>query len=322
MVVNEEVIAFFAPAPPGWSRPAEEKVTTMATLLTTSAAALAVAALPLGGFIAAGPASAAAAGNGNPAAEYTYVVECGSDDVLNAPRSFDIDCTAKHGAARTYLQNLTWSGWGNATATAKGRFAVERPTTHHEADVRLYPVTVKATNIKRGEANQKYSRLEVTFTKRAPKGFDRTIAFTLDEGKVTREGARGHRHGGHKRHNPDRNRLNSGTYMIECVEDQLREVPTRFTVTCADAKEYLDKLTWKGWGHKQARASGVLTIEPTYAEKQESKGKARAQNYPVTVVADKLVKREANQVYSRMQVTFTGKTAPGEPRTMVIDLPK
>ena len=54
--------------------------------------------------------------------------------------------------------------------------------------------------------------------------------------------------------------------MIECVDDQLREVPAKFTVTCADAKEYLNKLTWKGWGHKEARASGVLTIEPTFAD--------------------------------------------------------
>ncbi|MDO5697960.1 MAG: hypothetical protein Q4G51_08290 [Dermatophilus congolensis] len=129
-----------------------------------------------------------------------------------------------------------------------------------------------------------------------------------------------HRHPGHGRHHSDRNHLNAGTYMIECADDQLREVPRSFVVTCADAKEYLNKLTWKGWGHDQARAKGVLTIEPTYAEKQA--GTTRTANYPVTVVADKLVKREANQVYSRMKVTFTGKKAPGEPRTMLVELPR
>lgn len=123
-------------------------------------------------------------------------------------------------------------------------------------------------------------------------------------------------------HGSDRNHLGAGTYMLECLDDELREAPRRFDVTCADAKEYLNKLTWKGWGHGKARASGVLTVEPTYAEKRESRGKARTRNYPVTVVADKLIRREANQVYSRLKVTFTGKKAPGEPRTMVIELPR
>ena len=127
------------------------------------------------------------------------------------------------------------------------------------------------------------------------------------------------------RHEPDHNHRNSSTYMLECVEDQLRERPRKFVTGCADAKEYLNKLTWKGWGHNRARATGVLTVEPTYADKQRAAKRnepVRAKSYPVTVVADKLVRREATQVYSRLKVTFTGKKAPGEPRTMVITLPR
>lgn len=298
----------------------------MSTALKTSAAALALATLPIAGFASAGSAAAHDGGRDgrrdNSAAGYTFVMECGNDDPLAAPASFDIDCTAKqgrHSKARTYLQNLRWRGWGKATATARGRFAVERPTTGRP-DVRLYPVTVKATDLARGEANQKYTRLEVTFTKRTPKGYARSIAFTLDEGKVTREKGRTHVHRGYGRHSVDRNHLDAGTYMIECADDQLREVPGRFVTACADAKEYLNKLTWKGWGHSTARATGVLTIEPTYADRQA--GRTRTLSYPVAVVADRLVKREANQVYSRMKVTFTGKKAPGEPRTMVVSLPR
>lgn len=125
--------------------------------------------------------------------------------------------------------------------------------------------------------------------------------------------------------NPDHNHINSGTFMLECVDDQLRERPRKFVTACADANEYLDKLTWKGWGHNRARATGVLTVQPTFAEKQHAATvhePATAKSYRVTVVADKLVKREANQVYSRLKVTFTGKKAPGEPRTMVIRLPR
>lgn len=110
----------------------------------------------------------------------------------------------------------------------------------------------------------------------------------------------------------------TGTYMIECVDDQLRERSRKFVLTCADGNEYLDKLTWKGWGKNGARAVGVVTVQPTYAEKKAGQ---KTRSYPVKVVADRLVKREANQVYTRLKVTFTGKKAPGEPRTMVVRLP-
>lgn len=107
------------------------------------------------------------------------------------------------------------------------------------------------------------------------------------------------------------------TYLVECVEDQLVQRPKTFTLTCADANQFLDRLQWADWGADTARATGVVTVnlcEPSCAQGKEA-------SYPVRVTASGLVEGEASATYRTLTVTATGERPQGTPRVETFDLP-
>lgn len=107
------------------------------------------------------------------------------------------------------------------------------------------------------------------------------------------------------------------TFMRQCVTDDVTNRPRRFTVACADANQYLDRLQWKRWGQRSARATGVMTVNTC----APSCAKGRFKNYPVSVRAHRIVKGEAAQFYSRLTVTYTKAVPTGERRTHTYVMP-
>lgn len=108
-----------------------------------------------------------------------------------------------------------------------------------------------------------------------------------------------------------------GTYLIECVDENLTQEPTSFTLACGDANEALDKLRWERWGLPRATAEGVLflnTCEPSCAD-------GRLERFAVSVAASKPVRHGAGQVYTLLTVRFLGKTPKGYQRVERYPLP-
>ncbi|MBK7722241.1 MAG: hypothetical protein IPI32_08470 [Austwickia sp.] len=265
-------------------------------------AAAALSVLPIAGF-AAQSANATAmtpkTPTPSPLAAVTHMLECGSDDSVQAPAVFTLDCSAS--TTKTYLEGMKWSGWGHDSANATGYLVKERPSTTGRANITRYPVAVTATKLAKREATQVYTKLAVRFTHAVPTGMDRVLCFYLaKEGRTQAP-------------TPART---ATRYMIECVDGNFVKKPTRFTLACGDDLEYLEKLRWKMWGPTSAKASGLLTVEPTYAEPGPTL------RYPVTVVADRVQAGQGKQLFTRLKITFTGKKAPFEPRVMTVDLPR
>lgn len=107
------------------------------------------------------------------------------------------------------------------------------------------------------------------------------------------------------------------TYLAECLEDSLVQRPRTFTLTCADANQSLEGLTWSRWGAEQATATGravINTCTPSCAEGKDV-------TYPVRVVASRLVKGEASATYRKLTVTATGDRPAGVPKVDTFDLP-
>ena len=107
------------------------------------------------------------------------------------------------------------------------------------------------------------------------------------------------------------------TFMRQCVTDDVTNRPRRFTVACAAANQSLDRLQWKRWGQRSARAKGVMTVNTC----APSCAKGKLKNYPVSVRAHRIVKGEAAQFYSRLTVTYTKAVPTGERRTHTYVLP-
>ena len=107
------------------------------------------------------------------------------------------------------------------------------------------------------------------------------------------------------------------TFLRQCVTDDVTNRPRRFTVACADANQSLDRLQWKRWGQRSARAAGVMTVNTC----APSCAKGRLKNYPVSVRAHRIVKGEAAQFYSRLTVTYTKAVPTGERRTHTYVMP-
>lgn len=108
-----------------------------------------------------------------------------------------------------------------------------------------------------------------------------------------------------------------GTYLIECVDENLAQEPTSFTLACGDANEALDKLRWERWGSPRATAEGVLflnTCEPSCAA-------GRLERYAVSVAASKLATHGTGQVYTLLTVRFLGKLPKGYQRVERYPLP-
>lgn len=98
------------------------------------------------------------------------------------------------------------------------------------------------------------------------------------------------------------------TYLVECVEGNLVQEPSTFTVACADANSSLDQLAWAGWGAASASATGVLSVnacEPDCASSREW------ETYPLTLTASGLELGEASALYTKLTLDFAGETPPG-----------
>lgn len=110
----------------------------------------------------------------------------------------------------------------------------------------------------------------------------------------------------------------TATFMKECLDDHLTNRPRRFTLACADANEYLDRLTWKGWGRSTATATGVLRVRDC----SDSCSVGRLQSFPVKVSVNRLHRGEAAQFYTSLRVTYTKAVPAGEKRSQVYALPR
>ncbi len=86
-------------------------------------------------------------------------------------------------------------------------------------------------------------------------------------------------------------------------------MPVQYTLTCADANTWLDKLQWTGWGTPTAHATGELwqnDCEPSCARGQFVQ-------YPASATATDMV----NGHYTWLEVS--APQAPGGPYDYVID---
>lgn len=107
------------------------------------------------------------------------------------------------------------------------------------------------------------------------------------------------------------------TYLIECVEENLRRAPRTFDLTCADANMRLTQLKWKNWGAKTATATGKVAVNTC----SPSCDKGKWASYAVKVSASKLAMGETARAYQTLTVTSTGKRPAGTPRVEVFKLP-
>lgn len=118
----------------------------------------------------------------------------------------------------------------------------------------------------------------------------------------------------------------ASTVMQECLPGNLTQRPRAFTLTCADANLRLDQMTWRNWGTKAARGTGVVTLNTCAPDC--ARGTMR--NYPVKVVADRLVPlttptakgKAYTQTYTRLTVRYTGTVPASSPRVEVFRLPR
>lgn len=108
------------------------------------------------------------------------------------------------------------------------------------------------------------------------------------------------------------------TFMKECGDDHVTNRPRRFTLACADAKQYLDRMTWKRWGQSAATGTGVVRLRDC----STSCSVGRLKSYPVKVVVNRIHRGEAAQFYTRMTLTYTKAVPAGEKRTEVFHLPR
>jgi hypothetical protein len=95
----------------------------------------------------------------------------------SSPKSVTLTC----GDGNTVLKGLKWSGFGGASAQAKGMFVMNtcEPDCAAGKDV-SYPVTVKATSPRTCKQGVRvYNKLTLKFTGRAPKSSSTLKRWTL-----------------------------------------------------------------------------------------------------------------------------------------------
>ncbi len=130
-------------------------------------------ALPTGGQV---PLDPSVAPSDLAAASATYIAECVDDNLVRSPKSLTLTC----GDGNESLEDLTWTGWGEAQARATGQIS----TNTCEPDcargsVKRYQVSVVVRNLDKREASQFYSQLTVTYTGDRPTSFTPSDTFEL-----------------------------------------------------------------------------------------------------------------------------------------------
>lgn len=130
-------------------------------------------ALPTGGQV---PLDPSVAPSDLAAASATYIAECVDDNLVRSPKSLTLTC----GDGNESLEDLTWTGWGEAQARATGQIS----TNTCEPDcargsVKRYQVSVVVRNLDKREASQFSSQLTVTYTGDRPTSFPPSDTFEL-----------------------------------------------------------------------------------------------------------------------------------------------
>jgi len=107
-------------------------------------------------------------------------------------------------------------------------------------------------------------------------------------------------------------------YLNECGHELVSE-PGTFTLTCADAGQTLQGLTWTGWSTPEAIAAGTEVVNlctPNCAA-------GRVVSIPVEVRASRLVTGKSAIAYTQLTVTVTGRLPAGlsSPEDFALDTP-
>jgi len=107
-------------------------------------------------------------------------------------------------------------------------------------------------------------------------------------------------------------------YLNECGHELVSK-PGTFTLTCADAGQTLQGLTWTGWSTPEAVATGTEVVNlctPTCVA-------GRVVSIPVEVRASRLVTGKSAIAYTQLTVTVTGRLPAGlsSPEEFTLDSP-
>lgn len=107
-------------------------------------------------------------------------------------------------------------------------------------------------------------------------------------------------------------------YLNECGHELVSK-PGTFTLTCADAGQTLQGLTWRDWGTPEATATGTEVVNlctPTCVA-------GRVVSIPVEARASQLVTGKSAIAYTRLTVTVTGRLPAGlsSPEEFTLDSP-
>lgn len=97
----------------------------------------------------------------------TYIAECLSDNLVQYPKTLTLTCADGNES----LEGLTWTGWGEASATATGQISTNTCEPNcAQGSIKRYPVTAVAGKPDRREAAEFYTELVVTYTGERPPG--------------------------------------------------------------------------------------------------------------------------------------------------------
>lgn len=208
----------------------------------------------------------------------TYVADCGNLTLREKPAKWDVGCTGGSPAA----SELTWTGWGTATATAPGKVRRRYDTTGNFED-RIYPLfdgRVTLTKVRRfacaGRPRQ-YTQALIEWT--VPPGFPydqpgpQSVTFKI--GKRCPTYVLGEN--------------NNGAFVGIGIARPAR-------ISSAAGSESFFGLKWRRWGSKQTTARGRFAS-------------GAGASSPVTLTAfgrGTDSNCDSPRAYSRMRIKFRG----------------
>jgi hypothetical protein len=110
----------------------------------------------------------------------------------------------------------------------------------------------------------------------------------------------------------------AATVVVSCLgQGQVR--PTGFVLTCADANDYLSKLTWAAWGSTAAFATGTEWMNDCVP----SCARGHFHSYAVLAVLWRAAPRPGHageQHYTRLTIIYRGSRPAAFPVTRTLDL--
>lgn len=113
---------------------------------------------------------------GEALAAVTYLVECVPDELVQRPGKYVLAC----GDGNEWLENLTWTNWGEPTASATATLATNTcEPTCAQGQFERRPVTVSVTDLAQGEGAATYRTLTVQHGDDRPEGTPPSEQFDL-----------------------------------------------------------------------------------------------------------------------------------------------